>query len=88
MIFGDSKEIVDWVQSIHDIHIIELHHWIRRTRDLINNFQQTIFSHIFQELNTEADSLSKQALGARMESIDWELYHEGTKIEDDTLTIS
>ena len=38
MIFGDSKAIIDWAKSIHDIHIIEFHHWIRRTKDLINNF--------------------------------------------------
>ena len=26
MILGDSKVIIDWAKSIHEIHILELHH--------------------------------------------------------------
>ena len=88
MIFGDSKAIVDSSKGIDDLHIIELHHWIRQIKNLINNFQQTMFIHIFWELNSEVDSLSKQDIGARMESIDWALFHEGTRIEHRSLNIS
>ena len=74
-VFGDSKGIVDWEKGNHDLHTIKLHHWIRRTKDLINIFHKTIYSHIFWELNSEADILSKQAIGARMDSVDWALFH-------------
>ena len=85
---GDSKAIVDSAKGIDDLHRIELHHWIKQIKDLINNFQQTTFIHIFWELNSEVDSLSKQAIGARMDSIDWALFHEGTRIEHGSLNIS
>ena len=78
MIFRDSYAIVDWEKGIHSLHTIEIHHWIILTKDLLNNFQQTASRHIFWELNTEAYSLSKQAIGVGMESIDWILVQEGT----------
>ena len=34
------------------------------------------------------DSLSKQVIGIGMESIDWALFHEGSRIEHDRLNIS
>lgn len=64
MILGNSKLIIDWAKRINEIHLLELHHWIRRTRHLINHFQQTNFCHIYRELNSDADSLSKHAIGA------------------------
>ena len=34
-ILGDLKVIVDWANDIHLLHTIELHHWIKRVKDLI-----------------------------------------------------
>ena len=46
-IFGDSKVIVDWAKGFHDLHIIQLNHWIRRTKELIDFFKHSSFSHIY-----------------------------------------
>ena len=68
-IFGDSKVIVDWAKGLHDLHIIQLNHWIRRTKELVDFFQNSSFSHIYQEHNYGVDILSKQAIGDGMETI-------------------
>ena len=46
-ILGDSKVIVDGAYDIHILHTIELHHWIKRVKDLIICFHHISFSHIY-----------------------------------------
>ena len=87
-IFGDSKVIVDWVKGLHKLHIIQLNHWIRRTKELIDFFHNSSFNHIYQEQNSEADILSKQAVGDGMETINWAKLEGTTVLEQGSINIS
>ena len=61
-VFGDSKIVVDWVNrrnQINDPHLQQLLNAIRRLLGLFSRFSIT---HIYRELNSEAERLSKLAL--------------------------
>ena len=61
-LFGDSKMVVDWVNKniqINAPHLQQLLNAIRRPMELLSNL---MISHIYRELNTKADRLSKLAL--------------------------
>jgi len=62
-VFGDSKVIVDWATGCLEIQVITLVHWCQRTKSLISSFSEITFQHIFRELNSVADGLSKKAVG-------------------------
>ena len=61
-VFGNSKMVVDWVNKkiqIYSPHLQQLLNAIRRLLEFFTGFR---ISHIYRELNMEADGLSKQAL--------------------------
>lgn len=87
-VFGDSKVIMDWARGSHDLHTIQLLVWIRRTKYLKDYFQHITFLHIFQELNTEVDELSKLAIDDGKESINWAKFYRVSYLERGTLNIS
>ena len=61
-VFGDSKMVVDWVKrkiQINAPHLQQLLNTIRRLLEFFTGFRIT---HIYRELNMEADGLSKLAL--------------------------
>ena len=87
-VFGDSEVIMDWARGSHDLHTIQLLHWIRRTKELIDFFQHSSFSHIYREHNSEANILSKQAIGDGMETINWAKLEGTTILEQGSLNIS
>ena len=88
MVLGDSKTIVEWAKGSYKLHTIQLSHWINRTKILIEHFQDTTFSHIYRELNTKADGLSKLAIGVSMNSIEWAKFDRLTLIEQGFMNIS
>ena len=61
-VFGDSKMVVGWVNrriQINAPHLQQLLNAIRRLLEFFTGFR---ISHIYRELNMEADGLSTQAL--------------------------
>ena len=61
-VLGDSKMVVDWVNrkiQINGPHLQQLLNAIRRLLELFTGFR---ISHVYRELNMEADGLSKLAL--------------------------
>ena len=62
VLLGDSKVIIDWLNQKTNLHATEIEGWMRRTRSITTVFQDIKVTHIFQEYNIEADSLSKQGL--------------------------
>ena len=66
---------------------MELQHWVRRTKYIISTFQRITFRHIYREQNTETNGLSKLALREEMDNITWELFLEGDKINQGSLSI-
>ena len=63
-IFGDSKLIVDWYKDQADFRSLSLMHWMERILHLNSTFSLTTIQHVFREVNTTADRLSKLALEA------------------------
>lgn len=62
LIFGDSLVTINWANKKFDLQSIPLVHWCRRIEDLIPQFSDISFHHIFREQNGDADYLSKEAL--------------------------
>ena len=48
---------------------LELNHWLDNTKSLMKEFSFLTFNHVYRELNTEANTLFKLALGA-MDAMD------------------
>ena len=61
-VFEDSNMVVDWVNrriQINAPHLQQLLNAIRRLLELFTSFS---IAHVYRELNSEADRLSKLAL--------------------------
>ena len=62
-IYGDSLVIVNWEKKSFSLHVISLFRWCWRIEYLLASFHVMNIDHIFREHNTNADSISKEALG-------------------------
>ena len=60
--FGESKVVVDWALQHTQIMAPHLQAILRSILSPFPKFQQLSFKHVYRELNTEVDALSKQAL--------------------------
>jgi ribonuclease HI len=61
-VFGDSKIVIDGLNSRGKLHAISLVSWKDRIKELTKSFSTINFSHIYQEQNKEANFLSKKAI--------------------------
>jgi ribonuclease HI len=61
-VLGDSKVVIDWLNEKGRLQASAIECWKLRIKELIKNFQEISFAHIFREFNKEADFLSKQAI--------------------------
>ena len=86
-VLGDSKVIVDWVNEVHSIQSVDLHHWLGHVKQLIGFFNNLSFHHIYREFNKMADGLSKRAIGLVGGVIDWEELFEGSVIDSGQLSL-
>ena len=61
-IYGDSKLVIGWLSG--ETHMVSplLQGWLDRTRKLWNQLGSPPLQHIYRELNTRADRLSKKGL--------------------------
>ena len=60
---GDSKIVIEWATGrIHNINAPQLQHLLRTIKEQIASFETISFKHIYMELNTEANKISKLAL--------------------------
>jgi hypothetical protein len=74
--------IIDWLSKKGRLQVSSLDGWKNRILILIKNFQNISFHHVHRQFNTEADFLSKQALGEPEGQIFYVRWHrgiEGTK---------
>ena len=60
-VFGDSKMVVDWVNRKIQINAPHLQQLLRAIKRLLGIFTSFRITHIYRELNMEADGLSKLA---------------------------
>ena len=61
-IYGDSKMIIDTFLGNCPNSSISSHGWFKRANFLLEKLEYPPLHHIYHELNTRADSLSKQGL--------------------------
>ena len=61
-IYGDSLVIINWENRISSLDSLNLSHWCKDIRSIIQNFSSLTLNHIYREHNQQADCLSKKAL--------------------------
>ena len=61
-LFEDSKMTIDWANGKIQINAPHLQHLLKAIREKITTFETISFNHIYRELNSEANKLSKMAL--------------------------
>jgi ribonuclease HI len=76
-VLGDSRIVIDWLNYKGNLQVFALDCWKDRIRDLIKNFRAINFSHIYRELNREADLLSKKAIQQQEGKITYNKWVEG-----------
>lgn len=79
--YGDSKMVIDWAKEKR--HIIETHlqYFLIEIRSLVSSFEFVSYTHIYRELNSKVDLLSKMELVLQLEVIEVEEYRNGQSIE-------
>ena len=60
---GEYQVIIDWALGIAQVISLELNHWLVNIKIVMKYFMGLTFNHVYRELNVEAYSLSKVALG-------------------------
>ena len=81
-IMGDSKTIVEWACNQRPFQSISLHHWSLQVWKLIDDSLTLSIIHVYRELNTQADLLSKQAMGMDPDFIHWKEYNKDLLIQE------
>ena len=61
-IAGGSKVIVEWFKGSINLESILLTYWMDRIMQLKGQFLEINIQHVYREINTDADLLSKKAL--------------------------
>ena len=79
-IHGDSKTVIDWAQERNNIRAPRLQNLLRAIWSIQPFFASLKFKHVYREFNTEADTLSKQALAIQPGIIKGEILEEGDSI--------
>ena len=71
-VYNDSKLLIDWEKGKSIIIEPHLQHKLNEIPSLRSSFELVSFSHIYRELNSEADMLSKLALAIQPRVIEVE----------------
>jgi ribonuclease HI len=61
-VLGDSRIVIDWLKGKGALQVVFLESWKEIFLDLINQFRDIYFDHVYREDNQEVDYLSKRAL--------------------------
>ena len=81
-VFGDSKVIVDWSNSLSKLHVLEQDHWCDCIVGIKSSFIDLSIRNIFKEHNVEANEISNEALSLEMGDLVFTEYMEGAKTFD------
>ena len=79
-IHGDSTTVIEWTQERNNIQAPHVQNMLRVIRSMQTFFASLKFNHIYREFNTEADTLSKQALAIQPAIIEGEILEEGDSV--------
>ena len=61
-VYGDPKMVVDWVNNKIQIKAPRLHQLLKAIRRILNFFSVLNITHVYRDLKTKADTMSKLAL--------------------------
>jgi ribonuclease HI len=78
-VLGDSKVIIEWMSNKSRLQVSALEGWKNRIKDLIKRFQSISFHHVYRNFNSEADVLSKHALGEPEGHISYVCWYKGVE---------
>jgi ribonuclease HI len=78
-VIGDSKIIIEWLKDKGKLQIASLMGWMDRIKRLKNSFKEIHFTHVYRELNMEADYLSKKALAKAEGKINYNIWVDGNE---------
>lgn len=85
-VIGDSKIIIEWLKDRGNLQIASLMGWMDRIKLLKNTFIKIHFTHVYRELNMDADFLSKKALTKTEDKLEYSQWVDGN--EGPTLSIN
>jgi ribonuclease HI len=78
-VIGDSKIIIDWLKDRGKLQIASLMGWMDRINKLKKSFREIHYTHVYRELNKEANFLSKKALTKTEGKIEYNLWVDGNE---------
>jgi hypothetical protein len=78
-VFGDSKIVIDWLNSRGKLQVISLVGWRDIIKELIKSFNTIHFSHIYRDQNKEAYFVSKKAIHMQEGKISYNQWIEGNE---------
>jgi hypothetical protein len=82
-LLGDSKVVIDWLNSKGHLQVSSLLGWMDRTRELQHKFRHITHLHTPRENNKNTDALSKTSLQKQVGLLSynhWLENHEGPTI--------
>jgi len=79
-VIGHSKIIIEWLKDRGKLQISSLMGWMDRINKLKKYFKEVHCTHVYRELNMEADFLSKKALSKTEGKIKYNLWVDGTEV--------
>lgn len=80
-IFGDSKIVVDWINGKSEIQVACLAARKAQVREFLAGLDWFSCKHIYRELNSEVDKLSKEALELQDGTFCFQEFYEGRSME-------
>jgi ribonuclease HI len=86
LVLGDSRIIIEWINHKSNLQSVHIEGWKQQTRALANFFTDAKFHHIPRCHNSEADALSKRALGHVAGRLS--VYHCDNGIDNSITTIN
>jgi ribonuclease HI len=76
-VFSDSMLVIKWTRDENEIHNVGLQPLAVKIKEASQLFGQITYTHVFQELNTEADALSKKGQQIEAEFLPLEEIQDG-----------
>jgi ribonuclease HI len=78
-VIGDSKIIINWLKDRGKLQVASLMGWMDGINLLKSAFKEIHFTHVYRELNMEADTLSKLALNSPEGKLVYSSWIEGNE---------
>jgi hypothetical protein len=81
-VLGDSRVAIDWENGLVQLQVVRLQPLLVQIHSFLSYLEWSSFSHIYKELNTLVDELSKEALELEEGAFIFQEYFEGHLCEE------